>query len=140
MEKVMTTDLWVLLCLAVLTELLTLPPVVARGAVPGGIKWLFHNRDTVLEGVAPWGGRAIRAHNNLADNLAMYVAVIGIAYIVGATNSTTQIAGLVLLSARVLYALVYIAGIPYLRTAVFAIGQVAMLVYVWQIIAHFSAT
>ncbi|NDC66515.1 MAG: hypothetical protein EBZ73_07895, partial [Burkholderiaceae bacterium] len=45
----------------------------------------------------------------------------------------------VLLIARVLHALVYIAGIPYLRTAVFAVAQVCMLVYVWQTIAHFLA-
>ncbi len=135
----MTFDLWILLGLALLTEILTLPPVVARGAVPGGIKWIFHNRDTVLEGVAPWGGRAIRAHNNLADNLAIYAAVIGIAHITGATNGTTTMAGMVLLSARVLHAMVYIVGIPYLRTAVFAVGQFSMLVYVWEIIAHFMA-
>ena len=48
-------------------------------------------------------------------------------------------AGLVLLSARVLHAAVYIAGIPYLRTGVFAVGQFAMLAYVWQIVAHVSA-
>jgi uncharacterized MAPEG superfamily protein len=135
----MTSDLWILLSLAVLTELLTLPPLVARGSVPGGIRWIFHNRDTVLEGVAPWGGRAVRAHHNLADNLAIYAAVIGLAHITGATNGTTLVAGIVLLVARVLHAAVYIAGIPYLRTAVFAVGQLAMLVYVWQIIAHFIA-
>jgi hypothetical protein len=127
------------LSLALLTELLTLPPLVARGSIPGGIRWIFYNRDTVLDGVAPWGGRAVRAHDNLADNLAMYAAVIGIAEITGATNGTTLIAGIVLLIARVLHAMVYIAGIPYLRTAVFAVGQFAMLVYVWQIIAHFMA-
>jgi len=135
----MTADLWILLSLALLTELLTLPPVVARGSVPGGITWMFYNRDTVLEGVAPWGGRAVRAHGNLADNLAIYASVIGIAHITGATNGTTLIAGIVLLIARVLHAMIYIAGIPYLRTAVFAVGQFAMLVYVWQIIAHFMA-
>jgi uncharacterized MAPEG superfamily protein len=135
----MTPDLWILLSLAVLTELLTLPPLVARGSVPGGIKWIFYNRDTVLSGVAPWGGRAVRAHNNLADNLAIYAAVIGIAHITGATNGTTFIAGIVLLIARVLHAMVYIAGIPYLRTAVFAVGQLAMFIYVWQIIAHFMS-
>jgi len=135
----MTADLWILLSLAVLTELLTLPPLVARGSVPGGIRWIFYNRDTVLEGVAPWGGRAVRAHNNLADNLAIYAAVIGLAHLTGATNGTTQVAGLVLLIARLLHAMVYIAGIPYLRTAVFAVGQLAMFVYVWQIIAHFLA-
>ena len=135
----MTVDLWILLSLAVLTELLTLPPAVARGSVPGGIKWIFYNRDTVLEGVAPWGERAVRAHNNLADNLAMYAAVIGIAHITGATNGTTMVAGMVLLGARVLHAMVYIAGIPYLRTAIFALGQFSMLLYVWEIIAHFMA-
>jgi len=133
----MTADLWIVLSLALLTELLTLPPLIARGSVPGGMKWIFHNRDTELEGVAPWGGRAIRAHGNLADNLAMYVAVIGIAHIIGATNGKTLIAGVALLVARILHAVVYIAGIPYLRTAVFAVGQFAMLIYVWQIIAHF---
>ncbi len=135
----MTPDLWILLSLALLTEILTLPPVVARASVRGGIRWIFYNRDTVLAGVAPWGGRAVRAHGNLADNLAIYGAVIGIAYITGAANSVTLIAGVVLLIARVLHAVVYIAGIPYLRTAVFAVAQVAMLVYVWQIISHYVA-
>jgi len=135
----MTVDLWILLGLALLTELLTLPPLIARGSVPGGIKWIFYNRDTVLQGVAPWGGRAVRAHDNLASHLAMYASVIGIAHITGATNGTTMIAGIVLLTARLLHAAVYIAGIPYLRTAVFAVGQFAMLVYVWQTVAHFLA-
>ena len=135
----MTPDLWILLSLALLTEILTLPPVVAHGSVPGGIKWIFYNRDTVLEGVAPWGGRAVRAHSNLADNLAIYAVVIGIACVTGATNGVTFIAGIVLLIARVLHALVYIAGIPYLRTAVFAVAQVSMLVYVWQIVVHYLA-
>jgi len=135
----MTADLWILLSLALLTELLTLPPLVARGSVPGGIKWIFYNRDTELAGVAPWGGRAVRAHSNLADNLAMYAVVIGMAYLTGSTNDVTQFAGIILLIARVLHAVVYIVGIPYLRTAVFAVAQVSMLVYVWQTITHFLA-
>jgi len=135
----MTIDLWILFSLALLTELLTLPPLVARGSVPGGIKWIFYNRDTELAGVAPWGGRAVRAHSNLANNLAMYAVVIGTAHFTGSTNDLTQVAGIVLLIARVLHALVYIAGIPYLRTAVFAVAQFSMLVYVWQTITHFLA-
>ncbi len=135
----MTPDLLILLSLALLTEILTLPPLVARGSAPGGIRWIFYNRDTVLEGVAPWGSRAVRAHDNLASNLAMYGAVIGIASITGSANHVTLIAGIVLLIARVLHAVIYIAGIPYLRTAVFAVAQFAMLVYVWQIISHYLA-
>ena len=135
----MTADLWMLLSLALLTELLTLPPLVARSSVPGGIRWIFYNRDTELAGVPPWGGRAVRAHSNLADNLAIYAVVIGLAHFTGATNGVTQVAGMVLLIARVLHAIIYIVGIPYLRTAAFAVAQVAMLVYVWQTIVHFMA-
>ena len=133
----MTHDLWMLLCLAVWTELLTLPPLYARASVPGGIRWIFYNRDTELAGVAPWGGRAIRAHSNMADNLAIYAAVIVIAHIAGAANAVTAMAATVIVVARVLHAAVYIAGIPYLRTAVFSMAQVSMLVIVWQIAAHF---
>lgn len=135
----MTPDLWIILGLALLTEILTLPPLMARAAAPGGVRWIFYNRDTVLEGVAAWGGRAVRAHDNLADNLAMYAAIIGIACATGAANGLTLIAGVVLLVARVLHAAVYIAGIPYLRTAMFAVAQFAMLTYVWQIVAHYAA-
>ena len=136
----MTPDLWILLSLALLTEILTLPPLIARGSVPGGIRWIFYNRDTELQGVAPWGGRAVRAHDNLADNLAIYAVVIGLAHVTGASNDVTAIAGETLLGARVLHAVIYIAGIPYLRTAVFAVAQLAMLVYVWQIVLHFRAS
>ncbi|NBX55024.1 MAG: hypothetical protein EBT70_08170, partial [Betaproteobacteria bacterium] len=73
----MTSDLWILLSLALLTELLTLPPLVARSSVPNGIRWIFYNRDTELLGVSPWGERAVRAHSNLAQNLAIYAVVIG---------------------------------------------------------------
>ena len=103
------------------------------------MSWIFHNRDTVLAGVAPGGDRAVRAHSKMAGNLAMYAAVILITFITGAANETTAIAGTVLLAARVLYAAVYVAGIPYLRSAVFATGQFAMLVYIWQIFAHYLA-
>ncbi|NBO21705.1 MAG: MAPEG family protein [Rhodobacteraceae bacterium] len=135
----MTHELWILLGLALWTELLTFPPVLARASVPGGMRWIFYNRDTELQGVAPWGGRAIRAHANMADNLAIYGAVIFLAWATGAANSTTALAGTVLLVARMLHAAIYIAGIPYLRTAAFAVAQLAMLVYVWQIVAHFMA-
>lgn len=135
----MTQDLWMLLFLAVWTEVLTLPPLAARASVPGGIRWIFHNRDTVLEGVAPWGGRAIRAHSNMADNLAIYAAVIAIAHFTGAANAVTALAATVIVVARVLHAAVYIAGIPYLRTAVFSVAQFAMLVIVWQIVRHVLA-
>ena len=69
----------------------------------------------------------------------MYAAVIGVAVATGATNRTTLVAGVVLLVARILHALVYIAGIPYLRTAVYGVAQFGMLAYVWQILVHVMA-
>jgi len=135
----MTTDLWILLSLAVLTELLTLPPLVARGSVPGALSGSSTTEIRSSRVSRSVGSVPVRPHANLADNLAIYAAVIGLAHLTGSTNGTTAIAGIVLLSARVLHAMIYIAGIPLSSYRSIAVAQLSMLVYVWQIIVHFSA-
>lgn len=57
---------------------------------------------------------AVRAHSNMAANLVMYADVIGVVYVTGTANQATATAGTVLLTARVIHAAVYFAGIPYL--------------------------
>ena len=59
-----------------------------------------------------------------------------LAHVTGATNDMTHGAGVLLLISRLIYSFVYIAGIPYLRTGVFFVGQISMFAYVWQIVEH----
>jgi len=47
-----------------------------------------------------------------------------------ATNGRTPVAGIVVLTARMLHAMIHMVRIPYPRSAVFAVGQLPTLAYV----------
>ena len=90
------------------------------------------NRETLPES-PPWVGRADRAQRNHHDNLAAIAATILIAAVTGQADEVTAIASIVLVSARILHALFYIAGISLLRSLSYATSLVAIVVIVWRI-------
>jgi uncharacterized MAPEG superfamily protein len=125
----MTTDLQMLVWTAVLS--LLLPAVYAGGRLsqPGGVAWGFGNRDTPIA-VPPWTGRAVRAHANLVENLPPFIILVVAAHLMGRANETTALGATIFFWARVAHAIVYTAGIVYLRTAAFAVsllGEVMIL-------------
>lgn len=123
----MTTDLLVLCALGLLAFVLQMLPGTARFARPGGLAWGIGNRDDPPP-LPPWAGRAQRAHANLMENLPHYVIVVLVVHLTGHTGATTALASLVYLGARVTHAVVYAAGITYVRTAAFYVGLGAELV------------
>jgi uncharacterized MAPEG superfamily protein len=125
----MTTDLWMLVLSAVLCLVLPLPYLVARGVTPGGVAWGLGNREEDFRFPA-WAGRAERAHRNLVENLAPFAILVLVAHLTGRANATTALGATLFFWGRVLHALTYLAGIVYLRTAVFfvaAVGEVLIL-------------
>ena len=92
-----------------------------------GLPALAGNR----EGLPPfngWAGRAQRAHHNMLENLVLFAALVLIAVVTNKTNSTT------LLGAQLVYALVYLAGIPWLRTAVWTVSVIGMILIFVQLL------
>jgi uncharacterized MAPEG superfamily protein len=128
----MTTDLWMLVWTGLLCLLLPTVYLVGRSSVPGGLGWGFGNRDTPLE-VAPWAGRAIRAHLNLVENLAPFAILVLVAHVAGKANATTAQGATLFFWGRVAHAAVYVAGIPYLRTAAFFVGTIGELMILAQL-------
>jgi len=125
----MTTDLLMLVWTAVLS--LLLPSVYAAGRLsqPGGVAWGFGNRDTPLPAPA-WTERAVRAHANLIENLPPFIILVVAAHLTGRANDTTALGATIFFWARVAHAIIYTAGIVYLRTAAFAVslaGEVLIL-------------
>ena len=98
-----------------------------------GLKTLFDNREGLPE-IKGWGGRAARAHRNMLENLVLFAILVLVAVIAGKTNSATLMGAQIFLGARILYALVYIAGIPWLRTAVWGISVVGLAMIFFQLI------
>ncbi len=126
----MTTELSMLVycCALVLSN----PAIYLAGrmGVPGGMDWLWGNRDSDLEAPA-WTGRATRAHSNLIENLVPFAALVLVAQVTGLTNETTALGAQLFFWSRVAYLAFYTAGLLYVRTLAHAVGlagQVMILV------------
>ena len=130
----MTTDLWMLTWSALLCAVMPYPGIVGLMRMPGGTAWGVGNRDTPLA-VAPWVERTRRAHANMVENLAPFACLVLVAHVAGKANATTAFATELFLSARIVYTLVYMAGIPVLRTLIFGVGVLAEILILLQILA-----
>ena len=91
-----------------------------------GLPMLAGNRDAmpVLTG---WAGRARRAHLNMLESLVIFAAIVLVAHATGETNERTALGAQLFFWGRAAYALVYVAGIPWLRTLVWAVALAGML-------------
>ena len=85
-------------------------------------------------GLPDWAKRCYRAHMNLVENLAPFAALVLVLNVSGKADAATVTACAVFFLARVVHALIYVAGIPYVRTASFAIGWAACVFLFWQAI------
>ena len=90
-----------------------------------GLPALAGNR----EGLPPatgWAGRAARAHRNMIENLMLFAPLVLIAAVAGKTGDMTLLGAQIFFWARLVYAFVYLAGIPWLRTGVWTVSAVGM--------------
>ncbi len=114
-----------LLAWSVLLAFVQMLVAVAGHTLQVGLPALAGNR----EGLPPatgWAGRAARAHRNMIENLALFAALVLIATLANRTDSMTLLGAQIFLWARLVYALVYLAGIPWLRTGAWLVSVVGM--------------
>ena len=117
----------------ILTVLLWTPYILSR-AITWGIPTFLNNYPENFPKTQPeaplWAERAQRAHLNMVETLPAFAAVVIAA---GALASESAIQGISLWAqifflARIAHAVVYILGIPYLRTPVYLVSWAAILV------------
>jgi len=128
----MTTDLWMLVSSALLC--LAIPFVYVGGiaGIPGGLAWGLGNRDVPLA-LPVWVERAKRAHANLVENLAPFAVLVLTAHVAGVANATTALGATLFFWGRVGHFVVYVIGIPYLRTVVFAVAVLGEIMILTQL-------
>jgi len=105
---------------------------VSGATLQVGLPALAGNR----EGLPPctgWAGRAQRAHHNMLENLVLFAALVLIAVVAGKTNSTTLLGAQLFVWARLAYALVYLAGIPWLRTLTWLVSVIGLILIFLQL-------
>ena len=130
----MTPDLTWLAWTAVLTAVLWIPYIVGQ-VMTAGMITADRYRDPTPPEVPAWVKRCNRAHLNAVESLAPFAVVVLIAHITGAANETTALWAAVFFYARVVHALVFWLGIPFVRTLAFAAGLLATLIIFWEVIS-----
>jgi uncharacterized MAPEG superfamily protein len=98
-----------------------------------GLPPLVGNREN-FPALAGWAGRADRAYRNMLQNLVLFTALVLVAVVAGKTNSTTLLGAQLFFWARLAYAFVYLAGIPWLRTAVWGVSIAGLVVISCQLV------
>jgi uncharacterized MAPEG superfamily protein len=122
-----------LLVWAVLLAFVQMLVAVGGATLQVGLPALAGNREGLAR-CTGWAGRAARAHYNMLENLVLFAALVLAAVVAGRTNSTTLLGAQIFLWARVAYALIYVAGIPWLRTAVWVVSVIGLAMIFLQLI------
>ena len=116
----MTPDLEMLVWSAALT-LVQMLIAVGGATLQVGLPTLAGNREN-LPPMTGWALRAQRAHLNMLESLAVFAIVVLVAHVTGRANETTALGATLFFWGRLAYALIYVAGIPWLRTAAWGVS------------------
>jgi uncharacterized MAPEG superfamily protein len=121
----MTTELNVLAwgCVLALLHIFAAVRVKTRQY---GTKWNVGARDEALAPPQPIVGRLARAQANFYETFPLYAAAALIVSVAHLNNRWTAIGALLWIAARLAYLPIYAAGVPYLRTAVWAASLVGI--------------
>ncbi len=90
-----------------------------------GLPTLAGNREKMPE-VTGWAGRAERAHRNMLQSLVLFAALVLAAQVTNKLDATTALGAQLFFWARLAYAAVYVIGLPWIRTAVWAVSVVGL--------------
>jgi uncharacterized MAPEG superfamily protein len=117
-----------------LTAALWIPYIVCQVRTNGGLKPANYADPALPRPVPPWGQRAHRTYQNAIEVFAPYAALVLAAHLTGKADAMTAFWAASFFWIRLAHAVVYLAGIPYLRTVLFTLGFVAEAGIFWEIV------
>lgn len=129
----MTVDLTMLAWSAALCVVLALPYTIGLNK-SFGLPILIGNREN-FPTVEGWIGRAKRAHMNMLENIAPFAALVLIAHVSGKADASTALGAQLFFWARLVHGVVYIAGLPWIRTAAYGASVVGMVMIFLRIVS-----
>ena len=90
-----------------------------------GLPNLAGNRED-MPAITGWGGRAERAHRNMLQSLVLFTALVLVAQVTNKLDATTALGAQLFFWARLAYAAVYVIGLPWIRTGVWGVSVVGL--------------
>ncbi len=128
----MTAELMYLVWSVALTFVLVLI-AVSGATLEVGLPKLAGNREHMPE-MTGWAGRAVRTHRNMLENLPLFAALVLVGQAAGVHNAMTLLGAQLFFWGRVGFAVIYLAGIPWLRTVAWAVSVAGMLLIFLQLV------
>jgi uncharacterized MAPEG superfamily protein len=92
-----------------------------------GLKWNAGNRDGVQAPLTGVAARAARANSNFLETFGFFAAAVLAVALTHRNTPHSALGAELYFGARLAYLPIYLAGIPYLRTAVWAVSLWGML-------------
>jgi uncharacterized MAPEG superfamily protein len=106
---------------------------VSGATLQVGLPRLAGNREGLGE-FSGWVGRAQRAHWNMLESLPLFIALVLVAGAAHVSNATTLLGAEIFFWGRLAHAVIYVAGIPWLRTLAWAVSVVGLVMIFLQLL------
>ena len=108
--------------------------IAAQGAfMQVGLGTLAGNRDN-MPALTGWAGRAQRAHRNMMENMVLFSALVFLVIAASKGNQMTALGAELFFWGRVAYALIYLAGFPWVRTLAWVVSVIGMVMIALQLV------
>jgi uncharacterized MAPEG superfamily protein len=130
----MTTELYWLTLTVLMTALFWVTYLLDRLAVRGLWLTLANPQPEAGTHHSLWAQRAIKAHHNAVENLAIFAPLVLTAHVLSISSPATRAAAAAYFFARLVHFIVYSAGIPVARTLAFTAGWIAQIVIIAAIL------
>lgn len=105
---------------------------VSGATLQVGLPTLAGNREGLPE-LTGWAGRAARAHRNLLESIVLFAALVLVAHATGRTNELTALGAQLFFWGRVAHAVIYVLGLPWVRTLAWLVSLAGLLVILAQL-------
>lgn len=123
------------LCYAtVLTGILWVPYILDRVLTRGLLPTVGYDEQQKPQ--SKWAQRLMKAHANAVENLVVFATLILLANALGVSNAAIATASMLYFWARLVHAVTYTLGIPWIRTLAFLSGFAAQAMVAAQLLLH----
>lgn len=126
MDHALSTELRYLVYAAILMLVIWVPYILAELKLTGVVKALSYADERKLP---KWGARLKRAHYNLVENMVPFAVAVITAELLNIHTAVTATCAMVFFWARLLHPIAQVTRIWGARTATFAAGVGATIVY-----------
>lgn len=130
----MASDLKYLAYMSMLTAALWIPYIVCQVMNNGPLQPKNYLDPSLPRPVPAWGQRAHRAYLNAIEVFAPFAALVIAAQLSGKANAMTAFWSASFFYLRLAHAIVYWAGLPYLRTVLFTLAFITEVGIFWEVV------